>query len=106
MKPPVCDNLQLYLNQILNFLIFLTTALPIVNAIKSAKRLTGLILEGNTLGVEAAKAIAKALESQQTFQRALWKDAFTGRLKDEIPKALVHQIFALIINNVYQLFFS
>ena len=67
------------------------TAQPIVNAIKAAKCLTGLVLEGNTLGVEAAKAIAKALESQPAFQRALWKDAFTGRLKDEIPKALVIQ---------------
>ena len=55
--------------------------------------MTGLILEGNSLGVDAAKAIAKALESQPTFQRALWKDAFTGRLKDEIPKALVNYIF-------------
>ncbi len=64
-------------------------AQPIVDAIKAAKCLTGLVLEGNTLGVEAAKAIAKALESQPSFQRALWKDAFTGRLKDEIPKALV-----------------
>lgn len=70
------------------FILF-TLALPIVNAIKAAKRLTGLVLEGNTLGVEAAKAIAKALESQPSFQRALWKDAFTGRLKDEIPRALV-----------------
>lgn len=62
-----------------------------MNAIKAAKQLTGLVLEGNTLGVEAAKAIAKALESQPSFQRALWKDAFTGRLKDEIPKALVRK---------------
>lgn len=65
-----------------------TDAQPIVDAIHAAKGLTGLILEGNTLGVEAAKSIAKALESKPTFQRALWKDAFTGRLKDEIPKAL------------------
>lgn len=64
-------------------------AQPIVDAIKACKKLTCLILEGNTLGVEAAKAIAKALESQPHFQRALWKDAFTGRLKDEIPRALV-----------------
>lgn len=63
-------------------------ALPIIQAIKACKSLTCLILEGNTLGVDAAKAIAKALESQPLFQRALWKDAFTGRLKDEIPRAL------------------
>ena len=64
-------------------------ALQIVNAIKGFKQLNTLVLEGNTLGVDAAKAIAKALESQPHFKRALWKDAFTGRLKDEIPRALV-----------------
>lgn len=69
--------------------------------------MTGLVLEGNTLGVEAAKAIAKALESQPSFQRALWKDAFTGRLKDEIPRALV--IFAYFLKiefSSYQSFIS
>ena len=60
-----------------------------VDAIKATKNLVCLRLEGNTLGVDAAKAIAKALESQPSFERALWKDAFTGRLKDEIPRALV-----------------
>lgn len=65
------------------------TAKLIVDAIRSCKKLTCLVLEGNTLGVDAAKAIGKALESQPHFERALWKDAFTGRLKDEIPTALV-----------------
>ncbi len=60
-----------------------------MDAIKACKQLNVLNLEGNTLGVEAAKGIAKALESQPHFRRALWKDLFTGRLKDEIPKALV-----------------
>jgi len=48
-----------------------------------------LNLEGNTLGVDAAKGIAKALEEHSEFRRALWKDMFTGRMKTEIPKALV-----------------
>jgi len=60
----------------------------IIDAIKSAKKLDCLKLEGNTLGVEAAKGISKALAAQSSFKRALWKDLFTGRLKDEIPKAL------------------
>lgn len=66
-----------------------------MDAIKSSKKLTCLVLEGNTLGVDAAKAIGKALESQPHFERALWKDAFTGRLKDEIPTALVKTISKL-----------
>lgn len=51
-----------------------------------------LNLEGNTLGVEAAEAIAKALEKHPEFKKALWKDLFTGRMKTEIPKALVKTI--------------
>lgn len=47
-----------------------------------------LNLEGNTLGVEASKFIAKALEKHPELKRALWKDMFTGRMKTEIPKAL------------------
>ncbi|KAK5643027.1 hypothetical protein RI129_009194 [Pyrocoelia pectoralis] len=62
----------------------------IVDAITSCKDLECLNLEGNTLGVDAAKAIATALEKQSKLQRVLWKDMFTGRMKTEIPKALEH----------------
>ncbi|GFN77759.1 ran GTPase-activating protein 1 [Plakobranchus ocellatus] len=50
--------------------------------------MTALCLEGNTVGVDAAESIAKALGQHAEFQRALWSDMFTGRLKSEIPKAL------------------
>ena len=62
-----------------------------------------LNLEGNTLGVDAAKGIAKALESHSEFKRALWKDLFTGRMKTEIPKALVsNMVFSsCMINCIY-----
>lgn len=52
-----------------------------------------LNLAGNTLGVDASEAVAKALETHPEFKRALWKDLFTGRLKDEIPKSLVSKDF-------------
>ena len=32
----------------------------------------------------------KALESQSEFRRAHWKDMFTGRMKTEIPPALIN----------------
>ena len=32
----------------------------------------------------------KALESQPEFRRAHWKDMFTGRMKTEIPPALIN----------------
>lgn len=60
-----------------------------MDAILNCERLECLDLEGNTLGPEAAKAISKALEIKgKHLKRALWKDMFTGRMKDEIPLAL------------------
>ncbi|XP_076272930.1 ran GTPase-activating protein 1-like isoform X2 [Rhynchophorus ferrugineus] len=60
----------------------------VVEEINRCKELQFLNLEGNTLGVEASKCIAQALEKHPEFKRALWKDMFTGRLKSEIPKCL------------------
>ncbi|XP_043472788.1 ran GTPase-activating protein 1 [Leptopilina heterotoma] len=61
----------------------------VVEAIKNCTKLEYLDLEGNTLGPEAAKTIAKCLEEHgSNLKRALWKDMFTGRMKDEIPLAL------------------
>lgn len=60
----------------------------IVAEIKKCKVMTALRMEGNTLGVDAAKAIAETLEARKEFQHAHWSDMFTGRLKAEIPKAL------------------
>lgn len=59
-----------------------------MDAIDACKHLQFLNLEGNTLGVGAANAIAAALEKHPEFKKALWKDLFTGRLKSEIPLAL------------------
>ncbi|XP_058119645.1 ran GTPase-activating protein [Anopheles ziemanni] len=63
-------------------------ALDLINTINECPDMRFLNLEGNTLGVEAAKGIAKALEKHPELKRALWKDLFTGRMKEEIPIAL------------------
>ncbi|OXA62301.1 ran GTPase-activating protein 1 [Folsomia candida] len=60
----------------------------VVSKIRSCENLKYLELEGNTLGVDAAKAIGKALESKPEFEAALWRDLFTSRLKNEIPQAM------------------
>lgn len=59
-----------------------------IEEIKACKNLIFLNLEGNSLGVDAAKAIGEALKAHPEFTDALWKDLFTGRLKSEIPLAL------------------
>ncbi|KAK0152009.1 Ran GTPase-activating protein 1 [Merluccius polli] len=60
----------------------------IVKEIEGFQGLQALRLEGNTIGVEAAQAIAKALETKSQFKCCYWSDMFTGRLRSEIPLAL------------------
>ncbi|KAM8730129.1 ran GTPase-activating protein 1b isoform 1-T2 [Acanthopagrus schlegelii] len=60
----------------------------LVRDIEQYQGLRALRLEGNTLGVDAARAIAKALENKDLLQRCFWSDIFTGRLRSEIPTAL------------------
>ncbi|XP_003961408.3 ran GTPase-activating protein 1b [Takifugu rubripes] len=60
----------------------------LVREIEQHQSLRALCLEGNTMGVDAAWAIAKALESKDMLQRCYWSDMFTGRLRSEIPTAL------------------
>ncbi|XP_052748230.1 ran GTPase-activating protein 1 [Galleria mellonella] len=63
-------------------------AQPIVDAINTCPDLHYLTLTGNTLGVAAAQAIAKALEHHPELKVARFSDMFTGRMKTEIPPAL------------------
>ncbi|XP_063545045.1 ran GTPase-activating protein 1 isoform X1 [Cydia strobilella] len=63
-------------------------AKDIVAAISACPDLYYLTLTGNTLGVAAAEAIARALESHPELKVARWSDMFTGRMKTEIPPAL------------------
>ncbi|XP_042868321.1 ran GTPase-activating protein 1-like [Penaeus japonicus] len=65
-------------------------------AIRNHKDLRCLVLEANTLGVEAAKVMGDALATHPEFERAHWKDLFTGRLKTEIPEALRHLFSGLM----------
>ncbi|XP_041072789.1 ran GTPase-activating protein 1-like [Carcharodon carcharias] len=68
--------------------------LPMVDAVEITEAITefsclrALRLEGNTVGVAAAKAIAETLTKRPELKRVYWNDMFTGRLRCEIPPAL------------------
>lgn len=64
-------------------------AKDVIKEIEDFDSLEALRLEGNTVGVEAAKVIAKALEKKSELKRCHWSDMFTGRLRSEIPPALI-----------------
>ncbi|CAH1266837.1 RANGAP1 [Branchiostoma lanceolatum] len=76
-------------------------AAEIVQAVEECKDLQALRLEGNTVGVEAARVIAAALEKHPEFERALWSDMFTGRLRSEIPPSLESLGGAVISANAH-----
>lgn len=64
-------------------------AKDVIKEIEDFDSLEALRLEGNTVGVEAARVIAKALEKKSELKRCHWSDMFTGRLRTEIPPALI-----------------
>ncbi|XP_078082201.1 ran GTPase-activating protein 1-like [Mustelus asterias] len=64
------------------------SAVEITEAIAEFSCLRALRLEGNTVGVAAAKAIAESLTKRPELKRVYWNDIFTGRLRSEIPPAL------------------
>lgn len=68
---------------------FLILVIDLIRAINNCQHLNFLDIEGNTLGCEAAKHIGEALKKHPEFSRALWRDLFTGRMKTEIPLALI-----------------
>nr|XP_033785296.1 ran GTPase-activating protein 1 [Geotrypetes seraphini]XP_033785297.1 ran GTPase-activating protein 1 [Geotrypetes seraphini]XP_033785298.1 ran GTPase-activating protein 1 [Geotrypetes seraphini] len=68
----------------------------VIKEIEEYEGLQVLRLEGNTVGVEAAMVIAKALERKPDLKKCYWNDMFTGRLRSEIPPALISLGEALI----------
>lgn len=76
-------------------------AKTIVAAIEKCPSLVYFNLQGNTLGIEAAKEIGISLAKHGShLKRALWQDMFTGRLKSEIPIVLEHLSAGLLKANV------
>ena len=65
-------------------------AADVAKKIREAATVHILTFSANTIGIEAAGEIGKALEGHPEFRRAHWKDMFTGRMKSEIPPALVN----------------
>lgn len=67
----------------------IVTAEIVAKEIEQCSNLVLLNLDGNTVGVAAAKRISESLSTHGEFKRAIWKNMFTSRTKEEIPDALV-----------------
>ena len=76
-------------------------ASELVQLIRDCTNLEILELVGNSIGVDAAKEIAKALENKPDVKRCLWADMFTGRLRSEIPISLQSLGKTLISTNTH-----
>ena len=71
------------------FFYFVILVKEICDEILNKENLQVLRLEGNTISPEAAEELGKVLVKHPEFERFIGNDIFTGRLKDEIPLALV-----------------
>jgi Ran GTPase-activating protein 1 len=58
------------------------------SAIKNSKNLQFVRLDGNSFGIEAAKALALAIGQSKRIKSVNLSDCFTGRLKEEVPVAI------------------
>lgn len=69
---------------------------PYADQIKGMKNLKQVIIKGNTIGVEASKALAEVLKNQDHLESVDFSDIYTGRLKEEIPPSLDYLLSALL----------
>ncbi|KAF2724438.1 RNI-like protein [Polychaeton citri CBS 116435] len=67
-----------------------------VQPLKDSGDVEEVRFQGNTLGVEACKALAAILETKQSLRIANLADIFTGRLLSEIPTAIDALLKALL----------
>lgn len=69
---------------------------PHIKSLRAMEDVEEVRLLGNTLGVEACKALGEVLETKKTLKIANLADIFTGRLLNEIPQALSSLLTALL----------
>lgn len=62
----------------------------IVQAIESVPNLETLDINGISLGIEGAEALANAIAKRKTLKNCDWGNCFKSRLLEEIPPALIH----------------
>lgn len=77
----------------------LDSAADIESHVAKLREMTDVVevrLLGNTLGVEACKALGDILKSKKSLEIANLADIFTARLLNEIPPALSHLLTSLL----------
>ncbi|KAJ9061518.1 Ran GAP Rna1 [Entomophthora muscae] len=62
---------------------------PYLDELKKLDQVRHITLSGNTFGVDAAKAFADVLKTKNKIEVLDLSDIFTGRLRAEIPPALI-----------------
>ncbi|KAJ2698130.1 Ran GAP Rna1 [Coemansia sp. IMI 209128] len=62
---------------------------PYLEELRNVENLEELRLNGNTIGAEAAEALASVLKTKPTLKIATLHDIFTSRLKDEVKQSVI-----------------
>ncbi|KAJ2489033.1 Ran GAP Rna1 [Coemansia sp. RSA 2050] len=69
---------------------------PYLEELRNVENLEELRLNGNTIGAEAAQALASVLKTKPTLKIATLHDIFTSRLKDEVKQSVIALCSVLI----------
>ncbi|EWC45995.1 hypothetical protein DRE_04788 [Drechslerella stenobrocha 248] len=69
---------------------------PHLAALVSNSDVEEIVLQGNTIGIEASKALAEALKTKSKLKTVNLADIYTGRLIEEIPPSLSSILTSLL----------
>ena len=70
---------------------------PYIKELNEVKNVTKIDFSGNTIGIEASKALSEALlKHKDTVVEINFSDLYTGRLNTEIPQSLNYLLPALL----------
>lgn len=64
------------------------------------EQITGIELSSNSLGFEAAKALAEEIKNIPNLEVVIYRDIFVSRLKQDLPKSLLELIKAIEDKNI------
>ena len=74
---------------------------PIIKQLQANRDLiTGIELSSNSLGFEAAKALAEEIKELANLQVVIYRDIFVSRKKEDLPKSLLELIKAIADKNI------
>ena len=73
----------------------------VINEIRENRdKITGIELSSNSLGFDAAKALAEEIKEIPNLEVVIYRDIFVSRKKEDLPKSLLELVKAIEDKNI------